>query len=356
MSARDWIVAVTAALASAVLLAGCGGSAHPAAAQRTSPSPAGSSATSASASASGSPTATPAAAASGPAAPAGGPVPAGFTPASVTAISTSTFWVLGNAPCSHAPCTSLVRTTDGGAHFVGLPAPRAPLAGGANEDSIAAGGVAAADVSQVRFADAANGWAFGPALWSTHDGGAHWTPVPVPGQVLDLAAADGQVWALGGDCHPKAGCSSFWLRRSAVGTDAFAPVSLPVPLAGNAPPPALAVGAGLVVVMDNGVGTGTQYHGTLLVAHGASRPFARYSAPCSTDLGGSVSAAPGALWAVCSTGMMSSIFRSTDGGAQFTSVPGPAGSQPNSALLAPASATEAFLANAGGGIDRTTDA
>src|SRR5579859_5544624 len=43
--------------------------------------------------------------------PAGGPVPAGFGPQSFTAISEYTWWLLGDAPCSSPPCTSIVRTT-----------------------------------------------------------------------------------------------------------------------------------------------------------------------------------------------------------------------------------------------------
>jgi len=77
---------------------------------------------------------------------------------------------------------------------VGIPAPRAEL----SDDQ---GGV-----RQVRFADADNGWAFGPDLWATHDGGAHWGRTRLPGvengaAVSDLAAAAGAVHA--GDYRGK---------------------------------------------------------------------------------------------------------------------------------------------------------
>src|SRR5439155_13711178 len=59
--------------------------------------------------------------------PPGGPVPPGFLAASVTFVSPSNGWVLGSAPCASPPCTSIVRTTDGGHTWKGIPAPRAPL-------------------------------------------------------------------------------------------------------------------------------------------------------------------------------------------------------------------------------------
>ena len=80
-----------------------------------------------------------------------GGAPQGFDPVSVSAVSPGTYWVLGAAPCpghicgreateataehcDEAPtphatplCTWLVRTDDGSASFVDLPAPPAPL-------------------------------------------------------------------------------------------------------------------------------------------------------------------------------------------------------------------------------------
>ena len=108
--------------------------------------------------------------------PVGGPVPPGFEPASYTFVSADDGWVLGTAPCALPPCTSLLRTRDEGRTWVGIPAPRTPLA-------IAVGfnGPLTSGVSTVRFADELHGWVFGPELWETQDGGGHWTQGPVPG-------------------------------------------------------------------------------------------------------------------------------------------------------------------------------
>ncbi len=55
-----------------------------------------------------------------------GPVPPGFGRVSFTAIGTDTWWLLGSAPCSSSPCTSILRTDDGGHSFVGTPRPARP--------------------------------------------------------------------------------------------------------------------------------------------------------------------------------------------------------------------------------------
>jgi photosystem II stability/assembly factor-like uncharacterized protein len=122
--------------------------------------------------------------------PAGGPVPEGFSATSVTFVSTSEGWVLGTAPCRVAPCTSLVRTANAGGSWVGIAAPKDPLANPSQS-----GGVG---VSEVRFADPADGWVFGPDLWSTHDGGAIWTRINLGAgtRVTALETADGTVDAV----------------------------------------------------------------------------------------------------------------------------------------------------------------
>jgi len=117
--------------------------------------------------------------------PPGGPVPSGFTAQSVTFVSASEGWALGSAPCAKKPCTSVVRTLDGGRAWQGIPAPKAPLGNG----------VTGHGVSRLRFADPRDGFAYGPDLYVTHNGGSTWQRVRLPGAAGDLEAAHGVVYA-----------------------------------------------------------------------------------------------------------------------------------------------------------------
>jgi len=117
-----------------------------------------------------------------------GPVPAGFKVASVTFVSASEGWVLGTTKtCAHAPCTSVLRTTNGGRSWVGIPAPKYKLA----TFNLAAG------LDRLRFADPSDGFAYGSQLWVTHNGGSSWHRVrQVSGNIGDLEASAGHVYAV----------------------------------------------------------------------------------------------------------------------------------------------------------------
>jgi hypothetical protein len=131
----------------------------------------------------------------------GGPVPAGFAATSVTFASVSEAFVLGTAPCAHAPCTSIVRTLDRGASWTGLPAPVVPLGDPYANTSQAA-------VWGIRFASPAQGFVFGNGLWATTDGGEQWTAAASPGgSIVDLEVIDGQLLALTDACTAQAGCA-----------------------------------------------------------------------------------------------------------------------------------------------------
>jgi hypothetical protein len=132
----------------------------------------------------------------------GGPVPAGFAATSVTFVSPDEAFVLGtdpSPPCAHAPCTSIVRTLDRGANWVGLPAPPEPV----GEAGLSGTPV----VWGIRFATPEHGFVFGDGLWETADGGERWTrDTTPPGSVLSLAIVHGQVLALIARCTAAGGC------------------------------------------------------------------------------------------------------------------------------------------------------
>lgn len=128
-----------------------------------------------------------------------GPVPSGFQPGDFTATGDLDWWVLGTTHCGRAQCLALARTTDGGRTFTAVPTPPSSTA-------------EQATVGQLRFANARDGYAFGPELWSTHDGGRTWRQVPI-GYASELAAADGYAYAVVSGRGPSE------LMRSPVGRD-----------------------------------------------------------------------------------------------------------------------------------------
>jgi hypothetical protein len=161
-----------------------------------------------------------------------GPVPRAFRVRSVTFVSQRTGWVLGTAPCATAPCTSVLRTRDSGRTWHGIPAPRVGLTSPASSRG----------VSELRFADARDGWAFGPQLWATHDGGVLWRRVRI-GSVEALAASAGHAIAI-----VRSGTRIRILRAAAAG-DAWRPVAS-FGGAGAVQGPALALSAGSAWLAD----------------------------------------------------------------------------------------------------------
>ncbi len=121
--------------------------------------------------------------------------------------------------CATRYCTSVARTDDAGKTWSGVPAPVTGPADGAT------------GVSQIRFLNLNDGWAFGPGLWATHNGGQTWTPVSTGGlRVTDLETVGNRVFALFASCAGSgasfaAGCTSFTLYSApASGGGNWAPV------------------------------------------------------------------------------------------------------------------------------------
>ncbi len=152
----------------------------------------------------------------------GGPVPSGFSGYDLTWVSQDEGWALGTAPCATAPCTSIVRTTDGGQHWIGLPAPTAFLS---QTDTCSSD---CAQVRSIRFVSAEVGYVFGPnSFWMTTDGGQHWQSEP--GNAWGLEVAGTSVLRVSGgqpNCAP--GCQ-FQVQRAAIGSTDWHDVALPGP-------------------------------------------------------------------------------------------------------------------------------
>ena len=153
-------------------------------------------------------------------------LPGQFIPATVTWVSQSEGYVMGQAgtkgQCgAHKDsdiCTSIAVTHDYGKTWAGVPAPVTRAASGLT------------GVSQMRFLDGVNGWAYGPELWATHDGGLTWKQVKAPPgsnqqQVTDLETVNLRAYALWADCTDAATCRSYTLMSTPAGEDVWTPVS-----------------------------------------------------------------------------------------------------------------------------------
>ncbi len=157
--------------------------------------------------------------------------PAHFRPTSVTVVGAGTATqpklvgaVIGQAgpPCYNpGNCTSMAGTASYGSRWYGVSAPVAGSPDGAT------------GVSQLRFTNLRDGWAFGPALFETSGGGWPWTPVVTAGQrVTDLEAAGQSAVAIFARCTGSGAdyashCTSFSLRRSEAGSTTWTAVAVP---------------------------------------------------------------------------------------------------------------------------------
>jgi photosystem II stability/assembly factor-like uncharacterized protein len=257
-------------------------------------------------------------------APAPATLPAHFAPQSFTAISELAWWLLGPAACRSAekpPCAAILVTADGGRHFSTIHAPAAPL--------VTASG-APSGYSQIRFADTHNGFAYGPDLYATHNGGASWHRVEIGGTVTDLAISEGQVFAT---VEPSSGSGR--LMHAPVSSDAWTVAMAAGDVSGG-----LWV-QGPNVIVQSGQGTGIG--GNVFVSGDGGKSFAAHPAPSPGLPCQFAAPEPPVVWAHCATGTQSGVWRSSDDGANFTAVVSTGLSLPNSAPFAAASASTAVV-------------
>jgi photosystem II stability/assembly factor-like uncharacterized protein len=251
------------------------------------------------------------------------PAPGNFQATSVTFVGPNTGFVLGQAgiPGQCGPprkyiCTSIAGTTDHGGTWHGVVAPVTGAPAGP------------AGVSQVRFYNTSDGWAFGPQLWATHDGGQHWTRIGTHGlRVTALEAAGQRVFAVWAQCSGAgpdfaADCTASSLYSASPGSNQWAAVP--------------------------GAGTGYSLSGTAGSAALVLSPSRGYLlAPDGTLLSGPVASA-GAWQPVTSTATGTGSVSPSPGTAAPSPAPcepGPAqaGGQPSGALLTGTTNSELVL-------------
>jgi hypothetical protein len=250
---------------------------------------------------------------------AGGAPPKGFVPMSVTAVNATTYWVLGHAPCGSGTCAAVAKTTDGGKSFTEVGAPSSAAGSDAPGNSDVYGPNI---VSDIRFGDGQNGWAFGGGLWQTTDGGLTWSRVPTldptvqQSGVQRLAAANNRAWAIvltgaSSATGPEYGLYSTtypggtWSKVASAGSFGSAE-------------PMLAVEGGTVVVIGTDATTGEQ---KAIVATKGSTTFTDLprGLPCTYAAGDPLSATTNALWLACTSanGKLGGAYVSPDFGSTW---------------------------------------
>lgn len=236
--------------------------------------------------------------------------------ASFTAVGLQSYWVLGATPGCTAGCTGVERTSDGGKTFerVGVTNTKTAL------PALANGTDTAATVSDIRFADATHGWIYGGALLATSDAGQTWTPVAMPGLVVDLAAVNGTAWAV--VQTSSASKTEFVLYRSdypASGTAAaWKKVALPIKIGEI---PSLAVQGSTAYLLTETPGPKADLNELLLLP--VKGAVTQVAGPClpGLDVRLSAGASKSILWATCSDGQRSTAYVTADNGGTWMTVP-----------------------------------
>jgi hypothetical protein len=217
----------------------------------------------------------------------------------------------------------LRKTADGGLRWTPLTAPPAPWGGIVPDGS---GRVPADGVTSLLFADARDGWAYGPGLWATHDGGASWHRVGSKGWVVQsMAATDGHVVAVLESCDSydaNCGARSFTVRTSPARREAWRPV----PGAAGQGAASVVARAGKAFLIASAAGPGSyEKDDTLLSgpADGSARWTSR-TIPCTP--GANVLSATTASDLVLSCALLGAhpasthLFASADAGRHWTKI------------------------------------
>lgn len=232
----------------------------------------------------------------------------GFRPQAFTAISRSTWWVLGWRPCagSAGRCTALVRTGNGGRTFASVPVP-------------------ASTFSTLAFANRADGYLVDQAggIWMTRDGGGHWHYSTVGGVAEQIVAGSRYVFVT-----TVSADSCLLLLRATAGTSHWQTLTA----AGEGVYGVSLRDDRLLVSVEPPIGTCTEMQtttqtvseGQLLSSDDWGSSFAALPEPSGVS-GGCLPEQPGSLriWLLCPA--TQGNWQSTDAGATYAPLQLPPG-------------------------------
>jgi hypothetical protein len=261
----------------------------------------------------------------------------------LTWVSETHGWALvGQGRCGDTTCTDVLTTTDGGSVWRQIGSIATTFAD--------CTGCGTTGVSHIRFANDLDGYAFGPNLFVTTNGGITWSQENGP-YVAALEPSGDNVMRVPyteADCP---GPCDLTVQTASAGSGVWQSLTTPVQgdsvqLVRQGPEDAY------VVTFENPAGGAASEHATLMISDDDGATWTTRADPCG-DVGGdeydtaALAAAPGPVLAVLCQDRMQPlnayIAVSVDGGAQFAERPlVPAASEPEE--LAMTSASSIFVA------------
>jgi len=238
------------------------------------------------------------------------------------AATSNTLWVLGTVGCTANKCPAhLYRSRDDGRRWQQLPLPPAV--------TMSSGDGTTPGVTNVAFATDEEGLLYGPALWSTHDGGATWHRLRVAGAVTAVRFSATVTWAVSQSCASGQACRGRVLR-AATGTDQFRDAQLPQPSGADGAPVSIATNGSVVGALVSGTPNTRHDADQLDLSIDDGRTWTHREGPCLNELGGSLAVSRSTVWSACPTGMQAAIAVSQNRDA-FHEQRGPWQALPNSA-------------------------
>jgi hypothetical protein len=260
----------------------------------------------------------------------------------LTWVSDTHGWALFDGhDCAQSTCNDVLTTTDGGTTWTRIGVVPAPPDGCTNCDS--------PGVTQIRFANDLDGYAFDPDLYVTTDGGATWSNEPGP-FVAALEPAGSNVMRI---AFTQTGCPGpcdLTIQVATAGSASWRTLSVPfqgdaVRLVRQGPEDVY------IASLENPAGGAGSAHAQLLISHDGGTTWVDRSDPCGVvggdeyDTAELTAAAPFVVAALCQDRMEPQntfVSLSTDGGAVFTPQPLIPGGADE---IAAASATSVFAAS-----------